>query len=196
MGAGGIARRGFLGAGLVGAGALAFAAAWLKLDSQGYFDKSTPVDSALYVLTPHEFAILSALTDAVITPPPGGPSIEEAQTARRLDRELFFHKGGKLVSDVKSSLALLEYLPLAELYGAKFTRLSIGEKDRFLRDCQSAAWMLQRQAYVGIRFLILFMYYTDDRTWRSIGYSGPTVREKIFEGGNRIANLPSLAQRG
>ncbi len=201
----GISRRGFLSAGAVGLGALGITASWLWLRTDDRAYRAMVGGAVPVVLTVGELAILEALADAIVEPAPGAPTARQAQTARRIDRELFFHKGskelffrrgGKLVSDVKLSLSLIEWLPVASFAGRKFTALSAADKVLFLRGCETSRWSIRSQAFSGLKFLILFFYYTDDRTWPSIGYAGPTVPEKFFEGGNRISNLSAISAGG
>jgi len=188
----GVSRRGFLGAGAVGLGALGVAASWLWLRTDNSHYRSMIGGAVPVVLTVGELAILQALADAFVEPAQDAPSAREAQTARRIDRELSFHLGSKLVSDVKLSLSLIEWLPLAGLSGRKFTTLTPAEKLSFLRACETSRWSIRNQAFAGLKFLILFFYYSDDRTWPTIGYAGPTVPEKFFAGGNRISNLSPI----
>ena len=190
----GLSRRGFLGASAAGLGILGIAAAgweWLGPSEAHY--RALVGDAVPAVLSVKELAILGALADAVITAKPGTPTAGQAQTARRIDRELAFQSESKLVSDVKLSLAFLEHLPALDFLGLRFTALSAAGKIAFLRNCETSSWSSRSRAFAGLKFLILFFYYTDDRTWPSIGYGGPQVAEKFFEGGNRIANLPAIA---
>lgn len=188
-----LSRRGFLGAGAAGLGLLSAAAAgWAWLRSNDAVYRSLVGDVVPNALTVSELAILGALAEAMIVPAPGTPTANQAQTARRIDRELAFHSESKLLSDVKTSLLFLEHLPVIDLSGLRFTALSAAGRVNFLEACARSQWGLRQTAYAGIKFLILFFYYTDDRTWRSIGYAGPTVPEKMFEGGNRITNLPAI----
>jgi len=188
----GLSRRGFLGAGAVGVGLLGAAAGWLWFGGQTGYRKRL-AGAVPTTLSVRELATLEALADAMITAAPGAPTAAQAMVARRLDRELAFHHGGKLVSDIKASLALMEFLPVIEMKGARFTELSSADAARFLESCGRSSWSLARLSYAGIKFALMFFYYSDDRTWRSIGYAGPMVPEKPYEGGNRIANLASAA---
>jgi hypothetical protein len=188
----GLSRRGFLGASATGAAALVAAGGWFWWEGDEASYRAMIGGAVPRVLSVKELAILGAICETVITVVPGAPSVTEAETARRIDCELTFHTDSKLVSDVKLSLAFLEHLPPLDLMAARFTDLSAAGKTRFLHDCETSAWSARRQAFAGIKFLILFFYYCDARTWRSIGYGGPQVAEKFYEGGNTIANLPPL----
>jgi hypothetical protein len=188
-------RRGFLFAGGGAVATLGAASAWLALDSREAVYAARLGGAVPQALTPAELAILMALVDVVITPVQGCPTGAETQTARRIDRELTFHMDTQLLRDVKSSLALLERLPLLDLAGHRFTALSRDAQTACLKRSETSSWTLRRRAFGGLKFLITFIHYSDDRTWPSIGYGGPMVQEKPFEGGNRIANLAPLSPR-
>lgn len=191
----GLSRRGFLGAGAAGAGVLVAAGGWLWWRGGDGVYHAMADGAVPSVLSVKELAILATLAEQVIAVAPGAPTVRQAETARRIDRELSFHEGSKLLSDVKLSLALIEHWPTLDFIGSRFTALSAADKTRFLRNCETSSWSLRREAFAGLKFLIVFFYYSDDRTWPSIGYGGPLVPEKLFEGGNRIANLPPLSRR-
>jgi hypothetical protein len=139
-------------------------------------------------LSIRELAILMKVADRVIAPAPGAPTAAEARTARRIDRELAY-SDGILTDDVRAALAVVEYGPLLDLRGRRFTRLSTAEQHAYLRSCAASSWTLRRNAVSGLRFLCVFLYYTDDRTWPSIGYGGPMVERKIPEAANALEAL-------
>jgi hypothetical protein len=186
----GLSRRGFLGVGgatLAAAGAGYF---WVTGSDAGYARMASGAKPSL--LSIMEYAVLDALATAIIHPINGAPDAKKALTALRIDRELSLHHDSSLSTDMKASLGLLEHAPLLDGLGPRFTDLSASAKQTFLANCMNAEPGLRRAAYNGVRFLIVFFYYTDDRAWPGIGYGGPFVDEKIFEGGNRIANLSSV----
>lgn len=184
-----ISRRGFLGA---GGAAIAISAvagiAWLQASAPDYVRLAGGLTPT--TLGVSEFGVLSALAAAMIAPMLGGPSVKDAMTAARIDRELSFHPDSTLAEDIAASLTLLEHWPIVQGYGARFTALSAEQQIAFLSTCAKGGPGLTRSAFAGVRFLVIFFYYSDDRTWSGLGYSGPSVPEKLFEGGNRIANLP------
>lgn len=184
-----ITRRGFLRAGFWGTAALGVFSAASGCTSASQYRERIGRERP-EVLTAKELAVLMAIADRVITPAEGCPTAAEARVARRIDRELVF-SDGKLAADVRASLALLEHGPLLDLRFRRLTRLAPAEQDEVLRGCLESSWALRRNAFNGIRFLCLFFYYTDDRTWRSIGYDGPTVQRKLPEAANAIETLDS-----
>lgn len=140
------------------------------------------------VLTPRELAILAAVADRVIAPSEGTPSARETRTARRIDRELTF-SDGLLTADVRAALSVIEYAPLLDLRLGRFSSLPPADQDAYLHACATSGWKLRRNAYNGLRFLCLFFYYSDERTWRSIGYGGTMVERKLPEASNARESL-------
>lgn len=172
----GISRRGFLHAGMLATGSLIGSGALA-----GCMRPSTDAAGENpEVLSRRDLAILAAVADRVITPAEGGPTARDARVARRIDRELAFNEG-TLTSDVRAALSLIEYAPFLDLGLRPFTRLAAAEQDAHLRACAESGWTLRRNAFNGVRFLCLFFYYTDDRTWPAIGYAGPMVDRKLPE---------------
>jgi len=138
-----------------------------------------------------EFAVLSSVVRCLVGPAQGAPTTEEARTAARIDRELLIH-GGKLLQDLKDSLLMVEHSTFIDGYGERFTRLNAEQQSSFLQCCRDSSLDLRRQAYNGLRFLTIFFYYSDDRSWPLLGYQGPWQPIKFYGGGNRIENLPPL----
>lgn len=186
-----ISRRGFLGA---GGAAIAISAVagivWLQASAPDYVKLAGGLTPT--TLGVSEFGVLSALAAAMIAPMPGGPSVKDAMTAARIDRELSFHPDSTLAEDIAASLTLLEHWPIVQGYGARFTALAAEQQATFLSACANGGPGLTRSAFAGVRFLVVFFYYSDDRTWPGLGYAGPSMPEKLFEGGNRIANLSQV----
>ncbi len=140
------------------------------------------------VLSHAELQVLSAVAERVIAPAPAGPTALDTRVARRIDRELAI-VGGRLAEDVPAALTLIEYGPWLDLRFGRFTTLDAKAQDDSLRTCEHSRFLLRRQAYAGLRLLCLFMHYSDDRTWPSIGYAGPMVPRKLPEAANAIEAL-------
>jgi len=128
----------------------------------------------------------------LVGPAQGVPTTEETRTTARIDRELMIH-GGKLLQDLKDSLLVVEHGTFLEGYGERFSRLNAAQQSSFLQSCRNSSLDLRRQVYSGLRFLTMFFYYSDDRSWPLLGYQGPWQAIKFYEGGNRIENLAPLS---
>ena len=132
-------------------------------------------------------AVMSLVANRIIAPTADMPSVQETMTARRIDLELSYGSA-KLQSDMKASLGYLEILPALSGDVRPFSTLPADEQTDTLRSMSASAGA-DRAIYMALKFFSGLFYYTDDRSWPSIDYVGPSVPEKVFEGGNRIANL-------
>lgn len=177
-----ITRRGFLRASAATTGSLIGAGALAGCVSRASY-RALIGDERPEVLSARDLAVLMAFADRIVAPAEDAPTARETRTARRIDRELLF-SDGLLTADVRAALSIIEYGPLIDLRWRRFTRLSPAEQDAYLRACATSSWSLRRNAYGGLRFLCVFFHYTDDRTWRSIGYGGPMVERKLPEAAN------------
>ncbi|WP_340678893.1 gluconate 2-dehydrogenase subunit 3 family protein [Paraglaciecola sp.] len=189
-----LSRRGFLktasGAALLLVGYQA-AKIWLDGDDENYLPfLEGEVPQALSI---KEFAVLSSVVQCIVGVASFATvSTAEARTAARIDLELL-HQGGKLLQDIKDSLLVVEFGTYLEGHGKRFTQLSTEQQHRFLLNLKESSITLQRQVYSGLRFLTVFFYYSDERTWPTLGYQSPWQPIKFYEGGNRIENLPPLS---
>jgi hypothetical protein len=182
LGAAPVSRRGFLRASAATCGALVAAGTAAGCLASDHYADLTGTETP-ETLTPKELAVLTAFAARVITPAESAPTATDARIARRVDRELVF-SDGRLTGDVRAALALIEHGPVLDLRFRRFTRLPPEEQDAYLAACARSSWSLRRNAFAGLRFLCLFLYYSDDRTWRSIGYGGVMVDRKLPEASN------------
>lgn len=189
----GLSRRGFLGVTGLAAAVAGGGYLWLAGNDDEYLQLADGAQPSL--LSIKEYAVLTVLAGDIIRPFGKGPSVKDAMTALRIDRELLFHGDSSLADDFRAGLQFLEHAPAMDGLGMRYTSLSSADRQKFLASCAGSEAGLRRAAYAGVRFFTIFFYYSDDRTWPGIGYGGPLVDEKLFEGGNRIANL-KLASGG
>ena len=183
--AGAIDRRGFLKLSASAALALSAASA-LTMSGCSPADRELIGNYQPLALTPHEFATLTAYCARMVPVKAGTPTAADTALARRIDKELTFHEGTTLHGDVKHSLVLIEYLTFAGGYFGRFTRLSPIKQDTYLMAMARSELSLKRDPVNGLRFLALFFYYTDERTWPSIGYAGPPAARKLPESHNTV----------
>ncbi len=148
------------------------------LGSAAFFTRCTRQESALgaglAVFTAGEFTTLSAFCQAVLP----GPEASEAvgATPARIDREVS-HWSARNRSLVKSVLALIEEGTRYFLFSWRpFSQLSVAGRQEYLSGWETSALDLRRQAYQVMRMLALFYYYSQDATWKAIGYDGPWVK--------------------
>jgi hypothetical protein len=119
-------------------------------------------------------ATLEAMCDRVIIPARGAPTAREALVPLRIDHEIGL-LGSGMASDVRDGLMLVEYSGILEGKFRPFTKLTPGDQDEVLRAMIRSSLVWRRSAFQGLKQLIAFFYYADDRAWRSTGYDGPWV---------------------
>jgi len=152
----------------------------------------SPTDRALIgdyeplALTAREFAVLSAYCACVVPSTAGAPTAAETAIARRIDKELTFHEDSALLDDVKGALFLIEHLTFASGYFGRFSRLPAAAQEAYLAAMSRSDLSFKRDPVNGLRFMTLFFYYTDERTWSQIGYGGPPAKRKLPEATNVV----------
>lgn len=187
-------RRGFLKLGIAGAGGIAVLALLERLSPSSDASRSSGHRMAGGPLSASEFHTLEMMAASVVGPPADALGTREARTAERIELELS-RSQGPLLSDVMAALKVIEFLPLLWM-GSRFTRLDGDGRLRVLQRMNDSDNDLIRSAFKGLRFFCLLFYYTDERTWKRMGYGGPWASAKFFEGGNRIVNLRPEAAAG
>jgi hypothetical protein len=125
------------------------------------------------VLAPREYAVLRAVAARMVPGGTGHPGAETLGVAARVDRELAFH-GAPLREDVRDALRLVEWWPLPTRF-ARFTRLPAALQDAELAALAGSSRAFRRSAFSGLKFLVMFFYYTQDAAWAGTGYDGPWV---------------------
>ncbi len=166
-----ISRRGFL----VRSGGFGIALALggcVGEDDAGYRALLAP-DEAPVALPVREYAVLRAAARRIVPEGPQNPSTDALRVAERVDRELDFHSE-RLRRDVRDALRLIEWEPLLTHF-TRFTRLDAEDQDAVLRSMSQSRIAVRRSAFAGIKLLVVFMYYTSEAAWPSIGYDGPWV---------------------
>ena len=178
-------RRGFLKLSATAALAVSTASA-LTMSGCSRADHELIGDYRPLALTPREFAILGAYCARMVPAKAGTPTAAETAIARRIDKELTFHDGSTLVDDVRNALFLIEHLTFASGYLRRFTRLAATAQDAYLTAMARSDLSFKRDPVNGLRFIALFFYYTDERTWPQIGYAGPPAARKLPESHNIV----------
>jgi hypothetical protein len=190
----GFSRRALLRSGLIGAAVLGLSGLGLALQRTKLV--GAPKDG-LRVLTPEQYAILTAVAARMCPPAssePGKPaspgaSPDGVDVALAADRLL------TLVDDdvragVGLALDVLESSVVGALFGertAPFTQLTAEDQDRVLMAFASSKVALRRTIYRSLSGLTGSLYFGDPRTWPSVGYPGPPS-----PAGLRAAYAPQL----
>lgn len=130
----------------------------------------------LAALSPDDYRILDALTDAII--PHGGAfetGARDIDLARRIDGFLALEKPDVIVG-AKGALQYVEHtaLSLINLDG-RFSGLSFADRTRVLEAMREADG-LAVQVVGGLQTLSMFYFYSHESVWPNIGYEGPWVK--------------------
>ena len=80
-----------------------------------------------------------------------------------------------LSGDVKALLSLLELYPVLTGSFTRFSRLSAAAQDAVLASWERSRTALLRQGLQALKAMCLLAHYQDERSFASIGYSGPVV---------------------
>lgn len=190
----GLSRRSFLRSGLIGVGVIALAGVGIGLQRTKLL--AIPKDG-LRVLTPEQYAILSAVAARCCPPAssePGKPAVLGA-SADGIDVALLADRLLQYADDdakagMGMALNVLESGVAGALFGERttpFTQLSTQDQDRVLYAFETSKVGLRRTIYRTLSGLSGFLYYGDPRAWPSVGYPGPPSPS-----GLRAAYAPQL----
>lgn len=125
-------------------------------------------------LSPKQLVVLQAAALRILDGAEPAPAQDGAAAQLAFIDDYLGSLGAPLRRDFGALLELLEYYPLA-LHGARFTRLDAATQDRVLAGWQRSRWALLRQGFQGLKAMCCLAHYQDERSFRAIGYSGPTL---------------------
>ena len=130
----------------------------------------------LQVLTPYEAEIFSSVTERMVaSDDPAMPKVRDTQAIVAIDQALV-QLDPDLQSQVKWLLRIIQWgPPLLMLRFARFTSLSPGEQDEYLRGWATSPRVLRRLAFRALKNLSMLGYYSQDTTWAALHYPGPWV---------------------
>jgi hypothetical protein len=128
------------------------------------------------ILDPGLREILGAITERMVdTGEAGAPSVAEVGAIERIE-QLLAVLDRELVRSVKLLLRIVDLWPaVMELRFRRFRSLSDAEKDESLEGWLTSRIALRRQIFFGLRNLAQYGYWTDEATWRLVGYPGPMI---------------------
>ncbi len=124
-------------------------------------------------LTANQFRILTAISARMIPGGNGFPSAGELHVAHRVDE--FLSTMDRPVAD--QIAMLLEVFELSPIFfdfkWGRFTSLSAGEQDAVMNSWSTSRLEFRRTGFLALKRLCMAVYYTQDPTWKNIGYDGP-----------------------
>ena len=128
------------------------------------------------VLDEWEAAVLAAAAGALIPDKPADlspPGPSGLEVARNIDRFLEGMPEGMLL-EIHGMFGLIEHGTLLGGFVQRFTRLTPAQRRKCLVNIRDRGGKFA-QAFKGVRDLCLLGWYSDKRTWKSIGYDGPLL---------------------
>ena len=129
----------------------------------------------LLVFNNDQASTLLAISQAVL---PGSTHADGAihhKVLSRIDEEFYFINA-KTREDFCLALDVLEYLPVVYGHFARFSRLSLSERQDFLSGMQDTRSDLLRAVIHNCRLVPLYIYYGLEASWDAIGYDGAYAR--------------------
>ncbi len=162
-----IGRRGFLRETAGGSLAVALASL-LPAGCTADYPQSEHDGVELAALTPMEYAVLRAASEAILAGVPVPPD----EVAAEIDRELAA-VGDPILSDMKSVLGLIEHLTVLGLHRGTFTELRPDQRLRYLNGWARSRFGVRRAAYQALRGFVAYFGYVRDETRSITGFTGP-----------------------
>lgn len=162
-------RRGLLKKTLVGAVLLAAAGA-VPVALRKTKQRAAP--GGLRFLTPAEYSILAAVAERILTD--AEPRLDVAQRADAFLAGLPQAEA----KDFKRLLALFDNALYSLVRGGPprpFTQKSPADQDAQLAGWQASRIAIERSGYQALKRLVAATYFSDPRTYASLGYPGPPV---------------------
>jgi hypothetical protein len=169
-----ISRRSFLRAGLVG-GVLLGGAALVGRRLTGYrLDAETA--HQLRALSPKEYLILAAAARRILVPDgDDAPPPDVVGCALRADAYL-----ARVPPEVQREVrALLHLFEHGSAVSSRFTRMRPEQQDAVLAAWEASPFTLKRRGFQALRTLAFLGYFSDERTWPLLGYTGPMLPRRL-----------------
>ena len=161
----GLDRRGFLRATTGGGLAIALAALLPGCGRSASARGSVDLRS----LTEAEYETVRAAAEALLT---GGPRIDPAAIAQRIDYELWA-VGGAIEDDMRTVLQLLERLTFLGGRARRFSELDPQERLAYLHTWRDSRFNLRRASFNAVKSFVYFFSYSDPSTWPATRFPGP-----------------------
>jgi ferric-dicitrate binding protein FerR (iron transport regulator) len=131
----------------------------------------------LVCLAPREASIFACLVDTVAAPEPLLPAVAQTDCAFAFDRWMAASPTLNALG-MRALLLALEMLPLAMAYGARFRRLPVEERARFVKAIERSSNKQLRQLIKVLKGAAFLSYYGDDDVMRRIGYDAAANVER------------------
>jgi hypothetical protein len=131
----------------------------------------------LVCLAPREASIFACLVDTVAAPEPLLPPVAQTDCAFAFDRWMAASPALN-ARGMRALLLALELLPLGMGYRARFRRLPVDERVRFLQAIERSSNKQLRQLTKVLKGAAFLSYYGDDDVMRQVGYDAVANLER------------------
>jgi hypothetical protein len=131
----------------------------------------------LVCLAPREASIFACLVDTVAAPEPLLPPVARTDCAFAFDRWMASSPAIN-ARGMRALLLAIELLPRAMGYGARFRRLSVAERTRFVEAIERSPSKQLRQLTKLVKGAAFLSYYGDDAVMRQVGYDATANVER------------------
>jgi hypothetical protein len=136
-----------------------------------------PPPVPLRFFSDEEYAIFQAVARAIL----GLEEKSQFEVAVEVDR-LASHMSGSVKRDIHWMLRIFEHgTHLFDLKGRRFTRLSRGDQEQYLRGWMQSSLGARRMVFRALKLLAALGYYGLPETWATIGYGGPWLGRRVEE---------------
>ena len=120
-------------------------------------------------LTVAEYETARLAAEALLA---GGPAIDPADIARRMDYELWA-VGGAIEQDMRTVLQLVERLTPLGGRLRRFSELDRAERLAYLHGWRNSRFNLRRASFNAVKSFVYFFAYSDPATWPSTRFPPP-----------------------
>ena len=139
---------------------------------------TTPGD--LLYFSPKEYLIIESVAERMIGPPAAGqPAGMDVGVAARADK--FLAGADEEVREQFHQLLSVFNAPfftfLFDFRTSSFLAMSPADKDSYLEDWMTSKFGFRRQGFQALKRVCLSMFYTEQRSWKEIGYEGMFMPE-------------------
>ena len=166
-----VSRRGFLAL----AGSAAALAALGRLQASALPAAGGAASGAAFFAAEEAEILTQVVQRMVDSGLPGAPRVRDTGAIASIDR-LCLALDPELVRPLPLLLRAVEWGPcLFDWTFARFTSLGDAEQDASLRGWMTSRIRLRRLGFQALRNLSLLGWYSQDASWRAIGYAGPLL---------------------
>jgi ferric-dicitrate binding protein FerR (iron transport regulator) len=131
----------------------------------------------LVCLAPREASIFACLVDAVAAPEPLLPPVAQTDCALAFDRWMAASPTIN-ARGMRALLLAIELLPLAMGYGARFRRLPVEQRARFVKAMDRSRSKQLRQLTKLVKGAAFLCYYGDDSVMQRVGYDAEATLDR------------------